>query len=177
MIIAKTPSHCDSNNIYFTEPLHNSANNSTFSRIMVCDSNSIINGVYIRLPLQDVSIHEISDWGVCKHIAQYRVDANCAVNADVRKFETSVLQLYKNTFNVCAKAQCCHIADTLLSGKLNLGAESCATDIGEPDPMMQTASPDQDRVRVSPTANVLLKISGVWETDKMFGITFKYITA
>lgn len=185
MIIAKLPSHCDCNSIYFTEPLHNISNNSTFSRIMICDSNSVINGLYIRLPLDDVSIHEISDWGgVCKHIAQYRTDVT--VNADavfnVQAFESSVLQLYKTTFNICAnKARCCHIADTLLSGKLNLGAELHTADIGcDTDLALQlAAAPDQEqqhRVRVSPAANVLLKISGVWETDKMFGITFKYIT-
>lgn len=192
MIIAKTPSQCDSNSIYFTEQIHNIVNNSTFSRIMVCDSNSIINGLYIRLPLHDVGIYEISDWGVCKHIAQYRIDVNnnADVVSTVREFEASVLQLYKQTFNVCSKAQCTHIADTLLSGKLNLGAESHphhTTDIGDTDVPMQASAaevvPYQEQgqcqaARGSPVANViLLKISGVWETDKVFGVTFKYITA
>lgn len=185
MIIAKTPSQCDSNSIYFTEQIHNIVNNSTFSRIMACDSNSVINGLYIRLPLHDVGIYEVSDWGVCKHIAQYRIDVNnnSDVVSTVREFEASVLQLYKQTFNVCSKkAQCSHIADTLLSGKLNLGAESHTTDIGDTDAAALQVSaaevPYQCQSRVLPVATViLLKISGVWETDKVFGVTFKYITA
>lgn len=208
MIIAKLISQCDINSIYFTELSHNSANNSTFSRIMACDPNSIINGLYVRLPLQDVDIHDISDWGVCKQVAQYRIDDNCnnanaRIFSVVQDFESSVLQLYKNTFNVCAsKTQCHHIADTLLSGILKLGGagggagagagggNSCdvltdnAGDINTQATLTLTLTPsqsqqDKDQTRVSTGAtgaNVLLKLSGVWETDKTFGITFKYVS-
>lgn len=195
MIISKRLSQCDGNSIYFTEQSHNSANNSTFSRIMVCDSNSIINGLYIRLPFHDVDIHEINDWGVCKQVAQYCIDdecntANAGIVSAAREFESSVLQTYKNTFNVCAnKTQCHHIADTLRSGNLKLGggeSQTTVESVGDNDhPVMQmmqttTAPPqpqDQMQGRISMAAvKILLKISGVWETDKMFGITFKYVT-
>ena len=201
MIIVKSPNQCDINNIYFTDAVHNSANNSTFSRVVWTDNFAALSGLYIKLPLRKVKTVDSGD-RTNKCIAHYNVDHNMKVISTIQTFETNVLAAYLNTFNVIDKDPCLHIADTLMSGLLRVGCEqhppdAASSTAGDEYEAATYASPCSRNYRRSHDAastvdeisdaaaaaaaaaaeNIILKISGVWETDKTVGVTFKYVVA
>lgn len=194
MIIVKSPNQCDINNIYFTDAVHNSANNSTFSRVVWTDNFAALSGLYIKLPLRKVKTVDSGD-RTNKCIAHYNVDHNMKVISTIQTFETNVLAAYLKTFNVIDKDPCLHIADTLMSGVLRVGCEQ-----HPPDAASSTAGDEHeaatytcpcsrnyrrshdaassvDEISDAVAENIILKISGVWETDKTVGVTFKYVVA
>ena len=211
MIIVKSPEQCDLDDIYFTDAIHNAANNSTFSRVVSTDSVAALNGLYIKLPLHKARMIESGDRANIKCVAHYNVDRNARLISTIQALETGVLALYAKTFSVMDKSQCFHITDTLMSGTLRLGCEqhhpdaasgsacasvyasACAGDDPDTasltvDEMFATTATATAATATAATAtatatatttseNIILKISGVWETDKTVGITFKYIVA
>jgi hypothetical protein len=198
MIIVKSPEQCDLDDIYFTDAIHNAANNSTFSRVVSTDSVAALNGLYIKLPLHKARMIESGDRANIKCVAHYNVDRNTRLISTIQALETGVLALYAKTFNVMDKSQCFHITDTLMSGTLRLGCEqhhpdaasasACAVACAGDDPDTASLTVDEMFATTATTAtatatatttseNIILKISGVWETDKTVGITFKYIVA
>jgi hypothetical protein len=198
MIIVKSPDQCDIDNIYFTDAIHNSANNSTFSRVVSTDRFAAFNGLYIKLPLRKVNTAESGDRTNIKCIAHYNVDHNTKVISTIQAFERDVLALYLRTFNVVDKDPCLHIADTLMSGSLRLGCEQHPPDVAAASASSCGAGDDAEVATYAcpcsrgyrrnhgafsaddePCAadNIILKISGVWETDKTVGVTFKYVIA
>jgi hypothetical protein len=206
MIIVKSPSQCEINHIYFTDAIHNAANNSTFSRIMSSNGFATLNGLYMKLPLHKVTVVENSSSDRThthlKSIAHYNADYNADIISTIQTFENKILALYKKTFNIANKPHCLHITDTLLSGSLRLGCENHmdanatisgagannAGAVDDPDVAVANYSSATRsgavREREHDTAllfdekseNIILKISGVWETDKTIGVMFKYIT-
>lgn len=200
MIIVKLPSQCEINHIYFTDAIHNAANNSTFSRIMSSNGFATLNGLYIKLPLHKVTVVENSSSDRTPHthlksIAHYNADYNADIISTIQAFENKILALYKKTFNIANKPHCLHITDTLLSGSLRLGCEnhmdanasiSGANNAGALDDLDVVVANYSSATRSGrehdtelfdeKSENIILKISGVWETDKTVGVMFKYVT-
>ena len=127
---------------------------------------------------------------VIQYCTDYNTEKNFALIASIRQIEQDILRLYRHTFKPANKEPCSHIFDTLLCNRLkicaNIGASSVPTDaakfgnpprFGTDKPVEQNDDADDftcDAVHEQ-TVPIVLKISGVWESEATFGLTFKFI--
>lgn len=114
------------NNVFFYEPVKNTVmDDSKFIRIIYSDEHVILNGLYLKLDIEN----------------------NNSVLNFLDKIEREILNKYKINKNNLNKNQC---------KKIN----------------------EQFQFLVNKNIsnkNTVIKISGIWETNLMIGLTFKFI--
>ena len=115
------------NNIFFYEPVKNTVmDDSKFIRIIYSDEHVILNGLYLKLDIEN----------------------NNNVLDFLDKTEREILNKYKINKNNVNKNRCIKIQEQL-QFLINKNI---------------------------PKKNVIIKISGIWETNLMMGLTFKFIS-
>lgn len=108
------------NNIYYYDAVKNTVmDDSKFIRIIYSDENIILNGIYLKL--------EINNNGID--------------NMTIQKIENDILHKYNSK--------------KIISNKLYDQIQYC--------------------IKKYNNSIIILKISGIWETDKMIGLTYKLI--
>ena len=133
-------------NILLCEPIKNNVmNEGTFIRIIYSTSNVTLNGVYLLVTLNDI---------ICdKYYTKYR----CIFNAFNHKDLIEKLKIIEENLlikcNILNKTPQFKIYDQLKNGTLKI-----FTDIGNKS-----------------TCSFILKISGIWETQYNYGLTYKFI--
>ena len=146
MNIVKRIDQYDDNNIFFCEPTKNNVmNEGNFIRILYSTNNFVLNGIYLLVTLNDI---------ICeKYYSKYRCCFNVNTHIDIintiKVIEEEILKKYENS----NKAPQYKINEQLRNGNLKM-----FTDIGN-----KTA------------CSFILKISGIWETEDKYGLTYKFI--
>jgi hypothetical protein len=168
---------------------------------MSCEPEVNIIGLHIGLQLVNAAVQNVVDRGFCKLVARYDpIDCvNREIIGAVQQIEQMILRLYQSTFKAANKGSCSHIYDTMMSGNLKIsnGNGVGVGGVGGGGSQLEVVDDevvddddhddDDDDVDMSEVSQrdkddggapyIVLKISGVWETETTYGITFKYVTA
>jgi hypothetical protein len=146
MNIALNKGDFDINNVYFSEPIKNSIiENSNFIRIMYSNSLMTLNGIYIKIDFEN--INKINDFSKQKIIFNTHDNNNNKLINYIKTIEHNILE----KFNITGKKKNYKLNEQLISGYIKH-----TTDI-------------------KCTNSFILKISGIWESEKDYGLTFKFV--
>jgi len=146
MNIVKRLDQYDDNNIFFCEPIKNNImNDGNFIRILYSSSNFTLNGIYLL-----ISIHDI----ICeKYYMKYKCTFNVSNHKDIidnlKVIEEDILKKYE----IKDKVAQFKIYDQLKNGNIKIFSD----------------------LNNKSSASFILKISGIWETQVNYGITYKFI--
>jgi hypothetical protein len=146
MNIVKNIEQYNENGIFFCDPIKNNVmNEGIFIRILYSSYNLVMNGIYLLVPLNDVTCE--------KYYSKYRCHFNVLTHKNIiehlRAIEEGLLKKYELT----DKTPQFKIYDHLKIGNIKI-----FNDIGN-----------------NLKCTFILKISGIWETHTNYGLTYKFI--
>lgn len=148
MSIVQNTSQYDINNVYFCDSIKNNVMiNGTFIRILYCLPNFTMNGVYIHMLFTDLTYEKYYQ----KYKCDFNVDKCAELVASVVDIEKTILD--KIAQKIENKTPQYKIAEQLTNGYLKIYSS------GPPK---------------GSSSSFLLKISGIWETDNSYGLTYKF---
>ena len=146
MNIVKRIDQYDDNNIFFCEPTKNNVmNEGNFIRILYSTNNFVLNGIYLIVTFNDILCE--------KYYSKYRCCFNVNTHIDtinsIKIIEEEILKKYESSNKIPQYK----INEQLRNGNLKI-----FTDIGNKS-----------------SCSFILKISGIWETEEKYGLTYKFI--
>lgn len=144
-------------NVYFSEPIKNSIiENSNFIRLIYSNSLMTLNGIYIKIDFEN--IHKTSDFS--KHKITINPNDNQRIINFMRTIENDILEKY----NIENKNQQQSFTQQKPKQKVYKINEQLMTGY------------IKHIVDTNKFGNIfILKISGIWESEKEYGLTFKFI--
>ena len=141
------------NNIYFLETKKNLILNGVFTKIIYTHDNFTLNGMYFDFPIQCQKIEEVNKSKYIVHFDK-KTDINKELWKKIHNFEYGLLIHYKN-FVKRDKKFALNILKQLNNENFHI----------------------YEKISKDSKLNFLLKISGIWETDNQYGITYKIVEA
>ena len=145
MNITKTIEQYNENYIYFCEPIKNNImNNGNFIRIIYSSPLFILNGIYLIIPITNFTVEKYYN----KYKCIFDTNLYKELIDKLRYIEDSIL----NKIDIKGKIAKYKIYEQLINGHIKIFYEN---------------SEKMNNI-------FLLKISGIWETDKEYGITYKF---
>lgn len=146
MNIVKRLDQFDENYVYFCDPIKNNImNDGNFIRILYSNNFVVFNGIYLLINLVDVNVE--------KYYNKFKCSFNPMSNKEpidrIYQIEDSILK----KINIPNKTVQYKINEQLRSGIIKL----------------------YNDFPVKPNASFILKISGLWETNFNYGLTYKFI--
>lgn len=196
-ILVITPEQYRGDVVHFTERVFSASNESAFSRITQCDECVMISGISVLLMLANVDSAERNCRGVCRTFASYskKNAHNLEITRNIQYIEQDILNQYGRTFDVLDKSMRLNVSESLMRGKIkisncgniddrdeydydrehqyhDIGDNECDTDeFCSNSNIIDKLDEFQSHRCIS---NIVLKISGVWETEFEYGLTYKY---
>ena len=146
MIIAETLGNFELNKVYYLEPIKNTViDNSSFIRILYSNSLFILNGIYLEINFNEVYIDNYN------HRIKYCFfpEKNTDILNTIKNLENNLLK----KVNIKNKKLSSKIFDQLNSGFIKI------------------CNDHKDFF----TNKFILKISGIWESQDEYGLTYKFI--
>lgn len=148
MFIAKNIDQYNDNYIHFCEPIKNNIMyEGTFNRILYSTPYFSLNGVYVHIKLNCCINESFSNKNKCL----YDIKSNIAVINEIKKIEINLLEKFSNV----AKTPQYKLLDQLMTGSIKLHAKNNGNNAAN--------------------NHFILKISGIWETNNFYGLTYKFI--
>ena len=136
--------------VFFLETKRNTIMDGFFTKILYSNEYLTTIGIYLTIEFQGASITLVNN----KSILHFeRKNYNNNLCQKISQLENDILEYYRTLFN-CKKNLV-----TILSDHLN---NNC----------LKLYMKENNK---SNSMNTIIKISGVWETDRDFGITYKFI--
>jgi hypothetical protein len=133
--------------IYFNEPIQNNIiNESRYIRILYSTPNIVFNGIHVLINLSIDNIERQYN----KNILYYNTDKNIQTINSIKQIEKTILKKYYSF-----KAPSYNLSELLGGGVIRLFTDS---------------------VEKKKVMNIILKISGLWEDDETYGITYKFFS-
>ncbi len=144
----------DLKHLFFSDPIQNSIiHDSYFIRINYSDNDVSLIGLMLPIKLSFITISKSFN----KNIIMYDLHSNKEVISNICQLETLILEKYekysKSTNNI-SKVPVYNLSNQLKSCSIKLFSDI--------DKRIQEC-------------NIILKISGVWENIREYGITFKFM--
>lgn len=153
--IEEEDSRINLKHLYFSEPIQNSIiHDSFFIRINYSDNDVSLVGLIIPVKLSFVTISKSFN----KNIITYDMYSNKETISNICNLETSILEKYNYFLNSTSKSNTLKTPIYNLSNQL----KSCSIKLFS------------DTTKNTQECNIMLKISGIWENVKEYGITFKF---
>jgi hypothetical protein len=148
MNIVKKIDQYNDNCVFFCDPIKNNImNEGAFIRIIYSNCNFTLNGIYLLITINDVYCE--------KYFSKYR----CIFNSLNHKELIKNLKIIEE--NILAKYICENKTPQFkIYEQLNNGNIKVPNDIG-----------------YKGNCSLILKISGIWETQNNYGLTFKFTKA
>jgi hypothetical protein len=148
MNVILIPNQFKKEHIYFYEPIENNImDNSKFIKIIYSTEDVILNGVYLL-----INLHITSKESYFKKMKYgFDLNNNKELLNSIYNIEEQILQKY----NINNKIKKLNIYESLNTGSIKI-------------------YPSPESIKNS--NNFILKISGVWENKKEYGLTFKLLT-
>lgn len=147
MNIVKTIEQYDENNIFFCDPIKNNVmNDGLFIRILYSTPLFVINGITLSIALNDVTIEKYYN----KYKCSFNPNNHKQLIESVKQIEETLL---KNV-NIKSKIPQFKIYEQLKNGNVKIFSE-----------MLEKNNNNL----------FMLKISGIWETEFHYGVTYKFI--
>ncbi len=136
-------------NIYYTEPIQNIImDNSQFIKIVYSNEDITLNGIYLLVELKHITKENYFK----KIKITYDTILNKNILSRVYEIENQLLQKY----NINNKTRRKIIYDTLNNGVIKL-------------------FPNNENDLINNNNSFILKISGIWENDTEYGLTYKLL--
>lgn len=149
MNLIKTIDQYNEDSVYFCDPIKNNImNEGIFIRIIYSNSLFMLNGIYISLFINHMNIEKYYNKYKCRFdVSDYKL-----VIDQLKLIEEGILK----KVSIRNKTPQYKLNEQLRYGQLKIFYET--------------------KTAYSSTNNAfLLKISGIWETDMHYGLTFKFI--
>ena len=148
MNIAKRIDQYDRDNVYFCDSIKNNVMlNGNFIRILYCTHHFTLNGIYIQFSLKDVCYEKYYQ----KYKCVFDGDKYQDIMSGIVDIENSIIK--KSAFMFPGKNPQFKIAEQLHHGFIKIFLSDMPK---------------------SSNTTFLLKISGIWETDDEYGVTYKF---
>lgn len=148
MIFVKKINQYNNDNVYFCDPIKNNImNDGSFFRILYSTNNVVFNGIYLLLQFNEINVEKYYN----KYKCSFNIHINKELIDNIKDIETCILQ----KINIKNKTAQYKINDQLKSGCIKL---------------FNDLIPKNNNL-------FILKISGVWETQTSYGVTYKFIKA
>jgi hypothetical protein len=138
--------------IYFCEPIKNNIiNNGNFIRILYSKPFILLNGIYLCFSLNIVSVEKYYNKLKCN----FNKNEHIAIIEKCKQMEEGILK--KMNVNKIAQYK---IFEQFKNGNIKIFNENVST-----NPPTKYVGP----------CSFILKISGIWENDVYYGLTFKFL--
>jgi hypothetical protein len=148
MNIVKKIEQYDENNIFFCEPIKNNVmTEGNFIRIIYSTRNVSFNGIYLLITLNDITCE--------KYYSKYKCSFNINTHKDIINNIKNIEEELLKKYGFSNKTPQYKIFEQLKNGNFKI-----FTDIENKS-----------------TCSFILKISGIWETQTNYGLTYKFIKA
>jgi len=149
MNIVKRIDQYNKNYVYFCEPIKNNVmNDGNFIRIIYSNPIFLMNGINLLVTLYDINVE--------KYYNKYKCTFNTISHKDIidnlRNIEEDLLK----KCNIKNKAPQYKINEQIKNGNFKFYLDNSEKLIN---------------------GNFMLKISGIWETDNQYGLTYKFLKA
>ena len=132
--------------VYFCEPTRNNImNDGSFIRILYSTKHVMLNGIYLHVTINDFVCDKYYD----KYRCMFNVGAHMGLIQQVRQFEDNLLI----KVGIQNKVPQHKFYEQLLNGNIKIF----------------------NNIEKKTTCSFILKISGIWETQYNYGITYKFI--
>ena len=146
MNLVKTIEQYDDNCVYFCDPIKNNImNDSNFIRIMYSNDNLVLNGIYLLMKINNFICEKYYD----KYRCVFNVNSHQDLIQNLKNIEETILK----KINIIHKIPQLKINEQLKNGNIKI-----FNDITDKQSCM-----------------FILKISGVWETQYNYGLTYKFV--
>uniref|UniRef100_A0A6C0DAQ8 Uncharacterized protein n=1 Tax=viral metagenome TaxID=1070528 RepID=A0A6C0DAQ8_9ZZZZ len=147
MNLVKSIEQYDENNIYFCEPIKNNVmNDGLFIRILYSTPLFVLNGINLLILLNDISVE--------KYYNKYKCNFNPINHKDLIENIKSIEETILKNVNIKNKVSQFKIYEQLKNGNIKIFFEN---------------------IENINNGLFMLKISGIWETEFHFGITYKFV--
>lgn len=149
MSILKSLDQYNQENLYFCDTIKNNVMpNGNFIRILYCMSNFTMNGVYLHISFKNVEYEKYYQ----KHKFMFDTEEHSDIIKKVVEIEKNILSRINGQMK--DKTPQFKVKEQVINGCIKLHL----SDLG-----FETKQ-----------VSLLLKISGIWETDTNYGLTYKF---
>ena len=146
MNIVKRLNQFDIDNVYFCDPIKNNiVTDGTFIRILYSNKLFMLNGIYLLIIFNNLTIEKYYN----KFRCNFDINLHKEIINQIKLIEEDILQ--KNNIN--DKLPIYKIYDHIKNGNIKIFSDNIETI----------------------NNGFVLKISGIWETDINYGVTYKFI--
>jgi hypothetical protein len=146
MNIVKRLNQFDIDNVYFCDPIKNNiVTDGTFIRILYSNKLFMLNGIYLLIIFHNLTIEKYYN----KFRCNFDINLHKEIINQIKLIEEDILQ--KN--NIKDKLPICKIYDHIKNGNIKIFSDNIETI----------------------NNGFVLKISGIWETEMNYGVTYKFI--
>ena len=148
MNIVKTLEQYNEDSVYFCDPIKNNImTEGNFIRILYSTPIFILNGVYISININQLTIEKYFN----KYKCSFDIKTHINVIDRVRVIEDGILR----KINIRGKTPQYKIYDQIRNGNIKIFSDNIEKN----------------------NNTFLLKIAGIWETEYHYGLTYKFIKA
>ena len=146
MNLVKKIEQYNENNIFFCDPIKNNVmNEGQFIRILYSTDNIVLNGIYLFIQLNEV----VFDKYYNKYKCSFNINCHKDLIDKIKIIEENIL----DKINIENKLAQSKIYEQLKSGHIKIFGDSI----------------------LKLNNSFILKISGIWETQFNYGLTYKFI--
>jgi hypothetical protein len=151
MYIAIKIEQYEHDNIFFCDSIKNSIiNEGIFFRILYSNSYLIMNGIFLSIKLNDITFNKYYNKYYNKFKCNFNINLNKDIINKIKVIEEQILQ----KIYIQNKVPQYKIYEQMKNGCIKLYNEINEDNIDQ---------------------NFILKISGIWETQTNYGLTYKFI--
>jgi hypothetical protein len=148
MNVVLTLEQFNKSHLYYSEPIQNIVmDNSKFVKITYSNENVMFSGIYLSLPIK----HTKSETYYKKVKILYDVGANNDWLDKIYNIEADILNKYGSS-----KRQARRLHETMSSGVIKIFTN--------------------DENEFINKSSFIVKLSGIWETDSEYGVTYKLLS-
>jgi hypothetical protein len=164
MNIVKTIEQYDSKNIYFCDPIKNNVlQDGNFIRILYFTENVSLNGIYLMVPLKNVSVERY--YNKVKYL--FDLDENREIIEKIKIIEETILsKIASFSQYINNKSPQFNIYDNFIHQNIKMHMNNFLDS--------SSSSIPKSNKHYSHSNTFILKISGVWSTDEQYGLTYKH---
>lgn len=145
--LIKTIDQYDENNVFYCDPIKNNIiGEGQFIRILYSNNIVTMNGIYLLIKLNDATLEKFYN----KYKCTFDISHQFGLIEKIKNIEETLL----NKIDVKGKTKQLKIYEQLKSGNIKIYCNDINTKINN---------------------HFVLKISGIWETDTLYGLTYKFL--
>lgn len=146
MNIVKTLDQFDEKCIYYCDPIKNNViNDGSFIRIIYSTPYFVLNGITLLISLHNVNVE--------KYFSKFKCSFNIETHRNFIENIRQIEELIIKKSNVMNKTPQFKLYDQVKNGNIKIFSDT-----------------------IEKTNNLfMLKISGIWETEQFYGVTYKFI--